>query len=144
MSSAAAPTIVLPPGAAEPQSTAPRYPSQSAAPPQSYTPQPYAPPSVPQQSTFTMTSPPNSGAATVSLIFGILAFVFLPVIGAIIAVIAGHMARNEIRASGGRLGGNGLATAGLVLGYIQIILLVLFVCAILAIGVLSTLGARSG
>ena len=91
-----------------------------------------------------MTSLPTSGAATVSLIFGILAYVFLPLIGAIVAVIAGHMARNEIRASGGRLGGNGLATAGLVLGYIQIGLLVLFVCAVLAIGVLTALGGRSG
>jgi hypothetical protein len=142
-SSAAVPTIVLPPGAGEPQPTASQpYPPQSAT-PQSYTPEPYMPPSIPQQSTFTVTSPPNSGAATVSLIFGILAYIFLPFIGAIIAVIAGHMARNEIRASGGRLGGNGLATAGLVLGYVQIALLVLFACAVVAIGVLAAIGAQS-
>src|SRR5690349_20708333 len=45
-------------------------------------------------------SVPNSTSAAVSLIFGILCWLpILPVIGAIVAVIAGHMARNQIRDS---------------------------------------------
>ena len=87
-------------------------------------------------------SPPNSTAAVVSLVFGILSWVMLPVIGPIVAVVAGHMARAEVRRSNGQLGGGGMATAGLVLGYLQIALLVLAICAIVAIGILAAIGSR--
>ena len=89
-------------------------------------------------------TPPNSTAAVVSLIFGILSWVALPVIAPIVAVVAGHMARAEIRRSNGQVGGSGMATAGLVLGYLQIALLVLVICAIVAIGLLTMLGSRTG
>jgi hypothetical protein len=57
----------------------------------------------------------TSSKAVISLIFGILFFLFpLP----IVAVIFGHLALSEIRKSGGRLTGQGMATAGLILGYI--------------------------
>ena len=78
----------------------------------------------------------------VSLVFGILTWIFLPVIGPIVAVVAGHMARAEIRRSNGQVGGGGMATAGLVLGYLQIALFVLAICAIVAIGFLTLLGSR--
>jgi hypothetical protein len=55
----------------------------------------------------------------------VLAFVFLPLIGAIVAVVAGHMARREIGNSGGQLGGSGMATAGLILGYANLALMLL-------------------
>lgn len=56
----------------------------------------------------------TSTKAIISLIFGILFFLFpLP----IVAVIFGHLALSEIRKSGGRLTGQGMATAGLILGY---------------------------
>ena len=42
------------------------------------------------------------------------------------------MAKGEIRNSGGTLSGDGLATAGLVLGYIGIGLTVLGICALIA------------
>ncbi len=74
--------------------------------------------------------PQTSTLAIVSLVSGIGAWVILPFIGAIVAVITGHMARNQIRESGGQLTGDGLATAGLVLGYLQIGLTVLAVCAL--------------
>jgi type IV pilus assembly protein PilA len=72
--------------------------------------------------------PPTSGKAIASLVCGILGF-FL---GSIAAVILGHMAHSEIRKSAGRLGGAGIATAGLVLGYlgIAIIPLILIIAAI--------------
>lgn len=82
---------------------------------------------------------PTSTTATVSLIFGILSYVMLPVIGPIVAIVAGHMAKNEIRRSNGQLGGSGMATAGLVLGYIQIVLLLLFVCAVIGFITLAAL-----
>jgi len=65
--------------------------------------------------------PRTSSLAIVSLIFGILAYVFLPFVGALIAVICGHSARSEIRrAPPGSLNGDGLALAGLILGRIQL------------------------
>jgi hypothetical protein len=66
--------------------------------------------------------------AIVSLITGILAWFLLPIIGAIAAVITGHMAKKEIRESGGWLVGDGLATAGLILGYAHLALGVLGSC----------------
>jgi hypothetical protein len=85
---------------------------------------------------------PNSTAAVVSLIFGILSWVMLPLIGPIVAVVAGHMARNQIRSSNGQLGGSGMATAGLILGYLQLALFVLAICAIVVIGILAAIGSR--
>jgi hypothetical protein len=74
----------------------------------------------------------TSTMAIVSLIAGIATWVFLPIIGAIVAIITGHMSKNEIRASAGRLTGDGLATAGLVLGYIHLAFAVLGICAFIA------------
>jgi hypothetical protein len=63
----------------------------------------------------------TSTTAVISLVTGILGFVqILPVIGPIAAVITGHMAKNEIKKSGGMVTGNGLATTGLILGYVTI------------------------
>lgn len=65
--------------------------------------------------------PRTSSLAIVSLIFGILAYVFLPFLGALIAVVCGHSARSEIRrAAPGTIEGDGLALAGLILGWIQL------------------------
>lgn len=59
----------------------------------------------------------DSTLAIVSLVAAIAGWSILPVIGGVIAIITGHLAKNEIRASEGRLRGDGLATAGLVIGY---------------------------
>jgi hypothetical protein len=94
----------------------------------------------PGQST---TSLPNSTPAIVSLIFGILAWLpIAPVVGAIVAVICGHIARRQIKAANGQLGGSGMAMAGLILGYLQLAVLALAICAIVGIGLLSLLGSR--
>jgi hypothetical protein len=61
---------------------------------------------------------PTSGLAIASLIFGILGLTLLPTLGSVVAVILGYMAKSEINSSTGQLEGSGLATAGLVLGYI--------------------------
>ena len=73
------------------------------------------------QSAPTFSQPkPNSTLAIVSLVAGILGFSFVPLLGSIAAVITGHMAKSEIKKSAGSLGGNGMATAGLILGYLAI------------------------
>jgi hypothetical protein len=68
------------------------------------------------------TPAPTSTLSLTSLMMGIIGWIFLPVVGGIIAIITGHLAKKEIRQSEGLLGGNGLATAGLVLGYANLIL----------------------
>jgi hypothetical protein len=85
--------------------------------------------------------PQSSTLAIVSLIAGIVSWILVPLIGAIVAVITGHMAKSEIRNSNGRLTGDGMATAGLILGYIQIGLTVVAVCCVGALFVTGTLGA---
>lgn len=73
---------------------------------------------------------PSSSMAVISLISGVLGLTLLPVIGSIAAVITGPIARREIRQSGGALGGDGLATAGMVLGWIGIGLTVVGLCVV--------------
>lgn len=76
------------------------------------------------------TTPKTSGLAIASLVCGITAWTILPIfITAIAAVITGHMAKKEIRTAGGTLSGNGMATAGLILGYINIVVFILAVIA---------------
>ncbi len=82
----------------------------------------------------------TSTLAIISLIAGICGWTVLPTLGAIVAVITGHMAKNEIRGSRGMLTGDGLATAGLVLGYIHLGLVAVGIClGILAFAGLITL-----
>jgi hypothetical protein len=85
----------------------------------------YNPPPAYVQSTRTST------LAIVSLVAGIVGLVFLPVVGSVVAVITGHMAKREIRESGGELSGDGLATAGLITGYIGVGFAVLGICIVL-------------
>ena len=73
----------------------------------------------------------DSPLAIVSLVSGLVGWTFLPVIGAIAAIITGHLAKKEIRDSGGTLSGDGMALAGLILGYTQIGVIVLSLVCIL-------------
>jgi hypothetical protein len=69
--------------------------------------------------------------AGISLAFGIGQVVF-PFFGSIIAIVCGHVARNQIRRTGEQ--GDGLALAGTVLGYIGVAIPILIVAIILAAG----------
>jgi hypothetical protein len=59
----------------------------------------------------------TSGKAIAALVLGIL---WLYCIGSILALLLGYAARDEIRRSKTPLGGSGLATAGIVLGWIGV------------------------
>ena len=61
--------------------------------------------------------------AVVSLVLSILSFCALPVIGAIGGIVTGYMAKRQIRETGED--GAGMATAGIVIGWIHIALAVL-------------------
>ena len=71
---------------------------------------------------------PNSSMAIISLIAGILGLTLFPLLGSIVAVITGSMAKKEIQESAGALGGEGMATAGQVMGWIGIGLSAIGVC----------------
>ena len=73
---------------------------------------------------------PTCSTATISLVFGILSWFALPLIGAIVAIVCGHMARAEIRRTPGGMEGDGLARAGLILGYLHLVVLLLAIVTV--------------
>jgi type IV pilus assembly protein PilA len=92
-------------------------------------------PASPDSAVALLSTPPaglagTSGKAIASLIFGLL-FLFPPF--AIAAVILGHLSLSEIRKSAGRLAGNGMAIAGLVLGYAGLSVIPVLIIAAIAI-----------
>ncbi len=80
----------------------------------------------------------TSGKAIASLICGLLFFVPLAFIA---AIVFGHIALSEIRKSAGRLKGDGLAIAGLVLGYMWVVAIPIMLI-IAAIAIPNLLRAR--
>jgi Domain of unknown function (DUF1707)/Domain of unknown function (DUF4190) len=83
------------------------------------------PPLAPQVSgrpVFYRASPSVNGWAVASLVLGLL---WMWWIGSALAIVFGHMALGRIEASGGRQGGRGIAIAGLALGYLGAVILVL-------------------
>jgi len=75
--------------------------------------------------------PENSGKAIASLVFGLLFFIPFAFVA---AIVFGHVALSEIKKSAGRLKGEGIAIAGLVLGYMWIVSIpVILIVAAIAI-----------
>lgn len=84
----------------------------------------------------------TSPLAITSLIAGVLGWSLLPLLGTLVAIVTGHMARAEIRRAGGILEGDGLAVAGLVLGWLAVALWVLgLLFVFLVLGGLAGLAA---
>ena len=103
--------------------------------------------------------PPTNTKGTISLIVGVVGLalglltfclvgpcsLLFTVIGAILGLILGYQAKREVAESGGTQGGGGLATAGVVLGWINAgISLVLIVFGILAVAGIVWLGISDG
>lgn len=83
--------------------------------------------------------PATSGKAIVSLISGLF-FFLLP--ASILAVVFGHLSLRDIRKSAGRLKGEGVAIAGLILGYLGVAFIPFFLI-IAAIAIPNLLRART-
>lgn len=77
-----------------------------------------------------MAEAPSAQKAMIAGIVGVLCCVIL----GIFAIIWGNAAKKEIAASGGTLGGDGKATAGVVLGWISIVLWAIGIVANVALG----------
>ncbi|MGB7874398.1 MAG: DUF4190 domain-containing protein [Anaerolineales bacterium] len=80
---------------------------------------------------------PNSNMALASLILGILGWTVLPGLASIAAIVTGHMAKKEIKESMGQLSGDGMAVAGLVMGYASV---AIFLCVCLALAGMMAMG----
>ena len=87
----------------------------------------------------------NCDTALFSLVAGVLSYVVFFFVGAVASVILGHVALGQIHRSGGRLGGRWMALTGLILGYIQVVgllLLVLLLVVFFLLGVFVVSGSE--
>lgn len=102
----------------------------------------YPPPPPPQGSygSYGYGPPANHKNATLALVLGIISLVICGFVGPFAWVI-GKRAMDEIDASGGRLGGRGMAQAGYILGIIATVLLAI---GIVVVVVLFAFAAGSG
>ena len=77
-------------------------------------------------------SAPTPGKATAALVLGIVGIFICPIICSTLALVFGMQARQEIDASGGALGGRGLAQAGFILGIVGLVLGVIWIAVVVA------------
>jgi hypothetical protein len=100
-------------------------------PPPPPAPAPVAPPpyAYPQPYPAYQPAPTTNGLAVASLV---ASFFWVAWFGSFLAVIFGHIALSQIKQSGGRQTGSGLAIAGLVLGYIELGFLLLWALVFLS------------
>jgi hypothetical protein len=77
--------------------------------------------------------PTLDGKALASFLLGVLSIMVLTIFAGIPAVVLGHLSRASVRRSQGRLKGNGLAMAGLIMGYASLALLPILLSTLMAI-----------
>lgn len=65
-------------------------------------------------------APQTDDKAVISLVLGVLSLVSFSILTGIPAIILGKTARENIRASSGRLTGESMATAGIVMGWVSV------------------------
>ena len=87
---------------------------------------------------------PQSTLAILSLIAGIGGFTFLPLVGSIIAILTGYAARKETRSVPPTATGDGMATAGIVMGWVQVGLAAVGLCCFGAFLLLAAAGVITG
>lgn len=76
--------------------------------------------------------PQTNGMAIASLVSGILGLTFVFGIGAVLALVFGYVARGQIKRSQGQQTGSGLAIAGIVMGWIGVVITILFIAFVVA------------
>jgi hypothetical protein len=130
----------------------PGYPGSNPDPPNAPAPNPFAPPppigapgSYPPPGAYGQypAYPPGlgpgstNGLATAALILGTVGWIPCG-IGSLVAIVLGFIARTQIRESRGRQGGDGLALAGIILGFIGVGLWVLLLVLSATLGSSNT------
>lgn len=99
---------------------------------------PYGTPPPPGYGAPMMAAPATNGNAIVSLVLSLSGLVCLYLIGPILGIIFGNKARKEIAVSGGRQTGDGMAQAGVIIGWILLGLSILGIIAVLALAFLGS------
>jgi hypothetical protein len=120
------------------------YAQPAAAPAPTYGQPTYGQPAYGQPAYGAYPAPRTNTLAIVALVSGIAAFVLVPLIGSIVAVITGHISLKQLRTSGE--GGRGMALTGTILGWVgiglaaigTIFVIIWFVVLFGAIGAAST------
>ncbi|MFH1151357.1 MAG: DUF4190 domain-containing protein [Actinomycetota bacterium] len=80
--------------------------------------------------------PRYSGLAVAAMVLGILGLIFvLPLIGAVLALIFGFVARGDIKRSDGMVKGSGMAIAGIAMGFVGIFLIVVITAVAIPVGI---------
>ena len=82
-------------------------------------------------------SGPTNGSAVASLVLGIVGLTGFPVIPSILALVFGYRGRREITQAAGMQSGLGLAKAGIVLGWIGVVLAVLVILLVIVVFAVS-------
>jgi hypothetical protein len=130
---------------AGPPAPPPPYPSPGANPYAGYAAPPPPPGWAPQQPgmpPFPVYAVPDLPKATAALVVGIVSVAgmfmcLVPILGAPVAWVLGAQARKQIRNAPQQWGGEGRATAGMVLGIVGTVLLLLVIIAIVVIVVIA-------
>lgn len=102
-------------------------------------------PAWPQQSGYGQPMAPQqtSGKAIAALVLGIVSMIpYLGILTFIPAIIFGVLGKKEVDASNGRLGGRGFALAGLILGCIGILWVVVIMAAVVFV-LVTKLGTKA-
>jgi len=81
----------------------------------------------------------TSAWAVAALVMGIGAFTFLPVLGAVLAIIFAGIGKGSIRRGKGEVKGGGMATAGMVLGIVGLIIPIILAAVAVPIGIVFVL-----
>lgn len=86
----------------------------------------------------------NAGLAIAALVIGIVSLITCGLlgVGALAAIICGHVALSKIAASQGTLKGRGMAMTGLIMGYVSIALVVVSILASLAVPTFTRIQER--
>jgi hypothetical protein len=103
-----------------------------------------APPPAPANYASRVPAPTTSGLAIAALVLGVGGLTLLPLIGSIAAIIVGYMARSDIRKRPSEVTGDGLALAGIIMGWIAVGISVLGLLAgagLLVCGVCGAMGS---
>ena len=84
-------------------------------------------------------APRSAALAAVSMVLGILSYIFcMMFLFSVPAVICGHIALSRIKK--GEASGKGFATAGIVLGYVNIAISLIFILCLTALFILGAYG----
>ncbi len=75
---------------------------------------------------------PTNGLAVTSLVLAVLGMLILYVIGPILAIVFGYVSRNQIDASNGAQKGRDLAVAGIIVGWVSLVISILIVIGLVA------------